>query len=77
MSMATTDDETENLTTIVVTTVIMHDGSIVVLEGTDEDGKIRRFGADHRMAQPILEELADGLEPWASVPSWAFLGGAR
>ncbi len=62
---------------VTVTTIISDEGSVVVMEGTDEDGNTFRFGVDHRMAQPIVDDLNDGLEPWAQVPVWAILGGAR
>jgi hypothetical protein len=60
-------------TLVTVTGLVRDEGSIVVLRGLDEDGCNVIFGADHRMAQDILDALGMGDEPVAEVPDWAFL----
>lgn len=58
-----------------VTGAVADEGSIIVLYGVTDAGKVITFGCDHRMARPILADLASGETPVALVEEWQILGG--
>lgn len=65
---------------LLVTGPVRDEGTIVVLEGVDEEGRVFHFAADHRPAQDILNALSDPeteSEVLVDVEEWQILGGAR
>ena len=58
---------------IAITDIVADHGSVVVFEGIDEGGFTVRFGADHRMAQAIVDALHRSEDPEAEVESWQFV----
>jgi hypothetical protein len=73
------DDEYEDGQTVTVTEALPYGmfDTIIRFKGTTEDGKEITFAADHRMARPILEELANGEHPQAHVPGFMSLGSIQ
>lgn len=60
---------------VTVTSLVSDQGSIIVLSGETEDGRTVTFGADRRMAVPIIEALTFEEErPVALVSPWQILG---
>lgn len=51
--------------------------TVIVFVGRDDDGGRKFFGADHRVAQDLVDALERGEEPVAEVPAWAILGGTE
>lgn len=65
----------EDFTYVQVTGLVRDEGTIVVLEGTNDEGETVRFACDHRPAQDIINALEAGQDPEAAVASWQFVGG--
>jgi hypothetical protein len=56
---------------------VIDQGTVLVLEGTADDGTVYRFGADRRMAIMLLEAVHEEGEVLAEVEGWQLLGGGR
>lgn len=52
-------------------------GSVILLEGTDEEGASRWFFADRRVALDLIEVVQVEGEIQAEVESWQLWGGPR
>lgn len=61
---------------VAVTRLVEDQGTIVVFEGTTENGNTIWFGADHRPAQDIADALQRGEAPEVEVEGWQVIGGA-
>ena len=62
---------------ICITEYVSDEGTVVVFNGTLNDGRRVAIGVDHRCAQPIVDELLDGFPANAVVEGWQVLGTAR
>lgn len=56
---------------------IADEGTIILIGGTTSDGRTQFFGADRRMAGPILEAAEDLGEVTVEVEGWQLWGGPR
>lgn len=65
------------LLTVNSETSIDNQGTVIVLEGTDDQGRTHYFAADHRPARDLLEIVAVEGDVPVEVESWQLLGGPR
>ena len=68
------EDELENIT---ATKPIADEGTLVVFQGTDEDGAIVNFVVEHRYAQDVVNALNAGEEPVCAVPDYMILARTK
>ena len=58
---------------LTVEALIEDQGTVVVLSGRDDTGRLFTFAADHRPAQVIVDALEAGEPVAVQVDSWAIL----
>lgn len=56
--------------------LVRDEGTVIVLTGTDEQGRAVTFGADHRQARNIIEAASHGVIE-AEVEGWQVLSIAK
>lgn len=63
----------EQYVNIEATLLLSVEGSVAVFAGLDDDGEVRTFAVDHRMAETIYDALDQVASVPCAVPSWALL----
>ena len=58
---------------LTVEALIEDQGTVVVLSGRDDTGRLFHFGAEHRAAQVIVDALSEGVNIGVEVDSWQIL----